>query len=85
MKIEFDAAKDSENVRKHGVSLSRAEDLIIVAIIESDSAAYGEARYRAYGYIDDVAYCLVFTMRGDTTRTISLRRAHDKEMNRYGS
>ncbi|MGX7743802.1 BrnT family toxin [Rhodopseudomonas parapalustris] len=35
---------------------------------------YGEDRFRAYGDIDGLAYCLVFTFR-DGLRPISLRRA----------
>src|SRR5205823_5801038 len=42
-------------------------------------------RYRAYGYIDGVAHCLIFTVRGERYRPISLRRAHAKEMRRHAS
>jgi uncharacterized DUF497 family protein len=46
---------------------------------------HGEERYRAWGLIDGVAFCLAFTTRGGKVRAISLRRAHAKEMKRYGS
>jgi uncharacterized DUF497 family protein len=48
-----------------------------------DRYDYGETRYRAHGRIDGLGYCLVFTFAGDTTRAISFRRAHEKEMRRY--
>jgi uncharacterized DUF497 family protein len=50
-----------------------------------DRYDYGEVRYRAYGFIDGVAYCLAFTTRNGQVRPISLRRAHAKEMRRHVS
>jgi uncharacterized DUF497 family protein len=40
-------------------------------------------RYRAFGFIDGLACCLVFTTRNERYRPISLRRAHAKELKRY--
>jgi uncharacterized DUF497 family protein len=80
---DFDLAKEARNLSKHGVSLSRWADLDEFAIVEDDRFDYGEPRYRAYGYIDGAAYCLVFTIRNERYRPISLRRAHAKEMRRY--
>lgn len=76
MTIEFDPDKDAANIAKHGVSLSRAADLEILAFIEDDRNEYGETRYRAWGLIEGEAYSLAFTYRGDRVRAISLRRAH---------
>lgn len=84
MNIEFDPDKDSVNINKHGISLSRAADMSITNVLEDARYAYGETRYRAWGTIDGVAYCLAFTMRGNKVRPISLRRAHKKEIARYG-
>jgi len=83
MRIEFDPAKDAENVRKHGISLARAGDLAGVARIEDTRFDYKEVRHRTYGFIDGLAYCLVFTIRDSNVRAISLRRALTKEMKRY--
>jgi uncharacterized DUF497 family protein len=55
-----------------------------VAFVD-DRYGYGEVRYRAYGYIDGVAYCLAFTSRNGKVRPIGLRRVHTKEMKRYVS
>lgn len=81
MEIEFDPAKDVANLAKHGVSLARAVDLIPLTFVEDDR--FEEARYRIYGLIDDLPYCLAFTDRGEKVRVISLRRVHAKEMRRY--
>jgi uncharacterized protein len=82
-RIQFDPAKDQANVAKHGISLARAEDMDVLAIIEDDRFDYGEQRFRAFGLIDDHYHCLVFAERNRSLRAISLRRAHAKEIQRY--
>jgi len=81
--IEFDPGKEVVNRSKHGVSLTRAVDLDIKVTFIDDRFDYGEIRYRAYGLIDGLPYCLTFTSRNGQMRPISLRRAHKKEMKRY--
>jgi uncharacterized DUF497 family protein len=83
MEIEFDPAKDAENIRKHGISLNRASEVVTIAQMQDSRFDYGEIRHRAYGYIGSLSYCFVFTLRNDTIRVISLRRARAKEMRRY--
>jgi len=73
--IEFDPAKDQINRSKHGVSLSLAESFEWDSALH-DRYAYGEPRYIAYGLIGDRVYCLVYTLRGETLRAISLRKAN---------
>ena len=58
-------------------------DLDIKVTFVDDRYDYGEVRYRAYGFIDGVAYSLAFTTQNGLVRPISLRRAHMKEMRRY--
>jgi uncharacterized protein len=79
---DFDPAKEAVNLSKHGVSLARWVDLEILAIVGDDRFNYGEPRFRAYGLLDDQPHCLVFTIRNDAYRPISLRRAHAKELKR---
>lgn len=79
--IEFDPTKDKANRIKHGISLARAEDFEIdVTIIDPFPA---ERRFRSFGRIAGRPYCLIFTLRGDQIRAISLRRVHKKEYDRY--
>lgn len=82
MQLEFDAA----NVAKHGVSLADAAgfDLLAAAVLVDDRRDYGETRFRAFGRIDEQSFCLAFTVRDTTVRPISFRRAHEKEMRKYG-
>ena len=83
MQIEFDPDKDAANIAKHGVSLARAVDLEMLAVKQDDRFDYGEMRFRAWGLIEGMAYCLAFTTRDGRVRTISLRRAHEREMKRH--
>lgn len=83
--IEFDEAKAVANIAKHGLPLTLAEemDMSEAVIVVDDRKDYGEARLRAYGRIGDRWHCLVFTVRGDAIRAISLRHAHQKEIRRH--
>jgi hypothetical protein len=80
---DFDPAKEAINLSKHGVSLARWVDLDVFAIVRDDRFDHGEPGFRAYGFIGGLAHCLVFTIRNEQYRPISLRRAHAKEMRRY--
>ena len=84
MPIEFDPAKDAVNRAKHGTSLARAADMDMRSVVEDERSDYGERRFRVFGFVDGVPHCLAFTVRGEKVRAISLRRAHSKEMERYG-
>ena len=54
------------------------------AVIDPDRRYdYGEDRFQALGLIEARLYLLVFTMRGDVLRAISLRKASTKEVRRY--
>ena len=44
---------------------------------------YGEARIQALGMIEGRLHMLVFTMRGDMVRAISLRKANTREVKDY--
>ncbi len=85
MSIEFDPEKDAANIAKHGVSLARTTDFDPEVTVVDDRFEYGETRYRAFGLLDGVPHCLVFTTTDRTVRAISLRRAHVKEYRRYVS
>lgn len=85
MDIEFDPAKDEANIAAHGLSFAAFEGFDTMPAVDlDDRKAYGEPRYRAFGRIDGAGHCLAFTIRNGRVRAISLRRAHEKEMRRYG-
>ena len=86
MKIEFDPDKNAANRRKHGLSLAHAKDMDFDTAIYAldDRYDYGEARTQTLGLIGNRLHMLVFTMRGDVLRAISLRKANPREVKRYG-
>lgn len=85
MRIEFDPVKNQQNIQMRGLSFERvAEFEFDSAMIEADVRfAYGEIRMIAIGMLDCVPHVLIFTMRGDTLRVISFRKANKREVKRY--
>lgn len=85
MKTTCDQAKSATNERKHGVSLALAEAINWPSVwcAPDDRKDYGELREIGYAAIDARLYCVVFTQRGETFRVISLRKANNREIERY--
>lgn len=83
--IEFDPAKDEANIAKHGVSLARAADFEMEAasVSKDDRADYGEDRFVAVGQLDGRLHVLIFTLRDEAVRAISLRKANKREVKRH--
>ena len=85
MDIVFDPAKNAANIAKPGVSFEEFKGFDDDPEIDVDTRFdYGETRYIARGRIGGMGYCLVFTSKAGRIRAISFRRAHEKEMRRYG-
>jgi uncharacterized protein len=86
MRIEFDYAKNRTNLQKHGVTLAAAERLEWdeLQAIEDASQDYGEQRMIGYAPMGSRLYCVVYVDRGaDRRRIISLRKANQREVDRY--
>ncbi|MBN4667222.1 BrnT family toxin [Pandoraea nosoerga] len=85
MNTEFDPTKDQSNREKHGLSLALAEAFEFeTALIEIDDRRdYAEERFVALGLIDTRVHVMVFTVRGEAIRVISLRKANRREVKRY--
>lgn len=85
MKIEFDPAKHQRNLEKHGIGLSDAQSFDFdAALIAPDKRFdYGEERMNALGWLNGRLHVLTFTLRGDTLRVISLRKANKREVAKY--
>jgi uncharacterized DUF497 family protein len=81
-RFEFDPVKDAVNRRKHGCSFADALalDWPSLAVIEDRRMDYGERRWRGMGDIGERLHCVVFTVRNDAIRIISLRRANRREI-----
>jgi uncharacterized protein len=82
---EFDPDKDIANQRQHGLSLSEAANFEWdTAVIREDrTERHQEYRFRAIGFLKDRLHVLVFTMREDRLRPISLRFATPAERRKW--
>ena len=85
MNYEFDPAKDESNFDKHGVSLADADGFEWeTAVVREDTRKqYAEPRFEAKGYIGDRLHVMVFCLRAETVRVISLRKANPREVKSY--
>ncbi|HHJ14531.1 MAG TPA: BrnT family toxin [Gammaproteobacteria bacterium] len=86
MEYEWDDSKAASNLCHHGITFELIVDFAWdkAIIIEDERKDYGESRWVAYGPIGERLYCLVFTVRVDRIRVISLRKANSREVKRYG-
>jgi len=85
MEITFDPAKDKSNQRKHGVSLSLAQEIDWPKVMAKPDTRqdYGEVREIGYAVIGDRLYCVAFTQRAGKMHVISLRKANSREVRNY--
>lgn len=86
MRFVFDLAKDATNLSKHGVSLALSEILFAGPHVSltDDRFDYGEVRQVAFGLIGGRLFACVYVDRGEERRVISLRKANQREVKRYG-
>lgn len=85
MEITFDPTKDAANFAKHGVSLAEAFRLDWEsAMVWTDSRKnYGEVRQSALAVLMDRVFFVAFVDRVDGRRVISMRKANQREFDRY--
>jgi hypothetical protein len=69
MDLEWDERKRRVNLAKHGIDFATARQIFEGRFIEREDRrpGYGEQRMVAYGEIDGVVLCVVYTRRGQTT------------------
>ena len=83
MKFEFDPEKSRKNREKHGIDFDEAKALWSGVFIEVPVTSVGETRRLVIGKIGDFLWTAVITMRGDSTRLISVRRSRKEEKKLY--
>lgn len=88
MELEFDPAKDARNIAKHGISLA---DAMLVyenpgkVTWPTNRADSLEDRFMDIAMVEvaGVVLVLVYVVRGNAVRAISMRRASKTERKRY--
>ena len=85
MDIVYDPVKNAANVIKHGMPLADAVHFEWDEALVWDDARknYSEARMCALGYIGNRIHYIVYVVRNDVVRIISLRKANSREVKRY--
>ncbi|MDG2176422.1 MAG: BrnT family toxin [Gammaproteobacteria bacterium] len=85
MEFDWDPGKRVENLQKRGLDFAKARHLFnsIVQITIDKRRDYGETRYQYMGLIDSQIVMMVYTIREDSIRIISLRKANEREKRFY--
>jgi uncharacterized DUF497 family protein len=87
MEIEFDPVKRDETLRRRNLDMADAAIVLTgpTLTIPDDRYDYGEDRFITIGKLHERMIILVWTMREDAYRIISMRKANDREQEEYGS
>lgn len=85
MKFEWDINKNKQNIEKHGIDFRDATQIFENArIIKEDKRkGYEEKRWILLGKMFEVVVVAIYTIRNNTIRIISVRKANKKERNIY--
>jgi hypothetical protein len=86
VRFEWDEAKRSANLDKHGIDFVDAQEMFEGPMLMAPDTRteYGETRQIGFGFIRGRLMAVVFTERGpDTIRIISMRKANQREKAHY--
>ncbi len=85
MLYEWDFNKYKTNFENHGIDFRDAGIVFSGPhiIFEDRRKNYGEKRWILYGLLDDAVVNIVYTVRKDCIRIISMRRANKRERIKY--
>lgn len=82
--FEFDPAKSAANKAKHGIDFEEAQALWDDGdMVMLPSRHPQEARFLAIGELGAKVWTAIVTLRGDSIRLISARRARQEETHVY--
>ncbi|NVI83099.1 BrnT family toxin [Janthinobacterium sp. BJB401] len=85
MRITFDAAKREKTLRERGLDFARAHEVFdgLTITLPDQRQDYGEPRFITAGWLDERLIVLVWTPRGLARRIISMRKANEREIDKY--
>lgn len=85
MLLEFDEAKNAQNMKSRGIGFERFAEMDLETAVSADDTRtdYRERRVRMVGFIDHRLHVAGITLRGERIRVISLRRANKREERGY--
>ena len=85
MAITFDPAKRDVTLARRGLDFSDAEHVFAGTVFEfpDDRIDYGEVRMVTIGMLDERMVVIAWTERPTGRHIISMRKANDREQQRY--
>jgi uncharacterized protein len=81
--FEWDEAKATSNLEKHGIDFEDAIGIFEGPVLEVRSDRQGEERWKAIGTAEGVELAVIYTVREGRRRIISARRAATNEREAY--
>ena len=86
MEIEFDPFKRTMTLAERGLDMARAGEIFDAnhLTVQDDRKDYGEDRFISIGFLDGRMVLIAWTLRGSAIRIISMRKANDREQEKYG-
>ncbi|MDN2717763.1 BrnT family toxin [Janthinobacterium sp. SUN120] len=85
MRITFDAVKREKTLRDRGLDFARAHVVFggLTITLPDQRQDYGEPRFITASWLDERLVVLVWTPRGRARRIISMRKANEREIDKY--
>jgi len=85
MELSWDETKRQKILIERGLDMAKAHQIFEgVHLDEVDERfAYGEIRIVTFGFLEARLCALVWTQRGNSRRLISLRKANDREQEKF--
>lgn len=81
--FEWDEKKRAQNIEKHGIDFLKAVEIFEKEYLVALSPYLDEERWIAVGKMQEITIAVIYTVRGEVTRIISVRRARKNERRKY--
>lgn len=85
MRIEYDPGKRTRTLAERGLDFARADEVFagVTVTIADERRDYRESRFITIGHLDQRIVVLIWTPRGENRRIISMRKANDREIEKF--
>ncbi|MBM3635533.1 MAG: BrnT family toxin [Alphaproteobacteria bacterium] len=86
MKIEFNPEKRRRTLADRGLDMAHAFRVFetVHTTAEDDRVIYDETRFITVGYLNNRMVVVVWSLRAGARRIISLRKANEREQEKFG-
>lgn len=86
VKISYDPQKRADTLERRGLDFEDASRVFAGPTVDfvDDRRDYGEVRWITFGKLDGRLMVVVWTNRNDARHIISMRKANEREKEKYG-